>query len=74
MTNKVYDEQKPLVATYGTNAPRAAEFGKGARDLSEVKEATAMRREQKPGRQFFEQVRGHRVSELLQAKGRLNVR
>ena len=49
MTNKVYDEQKPLVATYGTNAPRAAEFGKGARDLSEVKEATAMRREQKPG-------------------------
>jgi|HubBroStandDraft_2_1064218.scaffolds.fasta_scaffold2088196_1 hypothetical protein len=37
------------VSVYGTTPPRAAEFGKGARDLAEIKQATDARRAQRPG-------------------------
>ena len=37
------------VSVYGTTPPRAAEFGKGARDPAEIKQATDARRAQRPG-------------------------
>jgi hypothetical protein len=37
------------VSVYGSKPPPAAEFGKGARDLAEIKEATDARRAQRPG-------------------------
>ena len=39
---------KVNVDTYGRNGPDAAKFGKGARTLSEVNQATDMRRNQRP--------------------------
>jgi hypothetical protein len=38
-----------LVDVYGNKPPRAAEFGKGATTLAEIKEATDARRNVKPG-------------------------
>jgi hypothetical protein len=46
---EVYTHQKPLISVYGKDAPRAAEFNKGARNIEEVREATEARRNQKPG-------------------------
>jgi hypothetical protein len=43
------EKQTIHVNVYGTIAPRAAEFGKGARDLAEIKQATDARRAQRPG-------------------------
>jgi hypothetical protein len=43
--------EKPdiLTSIYGNKPPRAAEFGKGARDLAEIREATEAQRNAKPG-------------------------
>jgi hypothetical protein len=38
-----------LTSIYGSTPPRAAQFGKGARDLAEIQEATAAQRQQRPG-------------------------
>ena len=49
-TDKTPPQRPPIhVTVYGTTPPRAAEFGKGARDLAEIKEATDARRAQQPG-------------------------
>jgi hypothetical protein len=48
---KTSDKEKPdiLTSVYGNKPPRAAEFGKGARDLAEIREATEASRNAKPG-------------------------
>jgi hypothetical protein len=38
-----------LVSTYGNKPPRAAEYGKGVSDVAGVEEATAARRNARPG-------------------------
>jgi hypothetical protein len=43
------DKPSIHVNVYGTTPPRAAEFGKGARDLAEIEQATDARRVQRPG-------------------------
>ncbi len=45
------DQTKPDILTdvYGNKPPRAAEFGKGATTLAEVKDATEARRNARPG-------------------------
>jgi hypothetical protein len=37
-------DEKPLVNTYGTNSPKAARFGEGARSRKEIDDATAAQR------------------------------
>ena len=45
------DKEKPeiLTSVYGNRPPRAAEFGKGARSLDEIKRATEAQRNATPG-------------------------
>jgi hypothetical protein len=46
---KVYETEKPLISVYGKNPPRAAQFGKGAQTIEEVRDALEKRRDLKPG-------------------------
>jgi hypothetical protein len=49
--HQMSDKEKPdiLTSVYGNKSPRAAELGKGARDLAEIREATEAQRNAKPG-------------------------